>query len=532
MGAPKLATARWFIVAGVCFGLLAFAWKARTAGQESAVEPHGSSPEDVSQASPSLSKPTVEVAPARRQKPAAPYPSGDRLEERAGGEERVASLSSEEPWITVHDDEGVGVPGAEVLWATQLDGPFQSIGLTKADGSLALTPAEWEGPKHVLFEARAAGYAKVRVEVEVDSRPVQIETWRLVACVVEVHDPEGNPVPYPWAREQDPERFTVLRHSPLDAHRGEAGGRIPISLPAAKTAVRVGAKGFISRNIVVEASVGGTPVFTVVLRPGAELSVRVIDERGSPIQGAQVSVFDSGMRYDAEAYGETGPDGRVELAEVDPRVERPMVLAQHPGYRLARRRLEESWMELESVEVVLDDAATLEVQVRDAHGRMPTARVQVFTPGTGSPWRETPGLGLSSTYEGKASFRSLPVDEDLAVRVRIGHFFAYWEPGIFLQSGESAVIHVVTPPIARVGVEFRDEEGDLISGRLLVRGKPLAEGATPREEEVLMNWRPVRTEETRYLPHGTYSLEAIYCDRREERTLSIEGDTSIQFGPR
>jgi hypothetical protein len=176
--------------------------------------------------------------------------------------------------VVGHDGSGAG--GAKVVLSTT---PPTEI-VAEADGSFAFERLASRTYAVTAIAGALIG-GPVIVQLASASEPVVVRLAPGAALAVHVVDDRGKPVAPAIVALVD----TTARTIATD----DAGVAVIRPLRAGPVAILVSAAGYATTEAIAAASPGGTEI-TIALHEGYPVSGRVIDERGEPIAGAEISV--------------------------------------------------------------------------------------------------------------------------------------------------------------------------------------------------------------------------------------------------
>ncbi len=377
----------------------------------------------------------------------------------AGSPQRLVLTPGRPVTLAVADPRGRKAPGARVLLP---DG--SEVGRTGPDGRLELAAPAEDLPLIVIVTTGAGAGLLARVRLEPGAGPIlQAALQPALEIAGRVIDREsGQPI-----------AGAHLAARCRAATRSAADGGFQLAVPQTEDAVIVRADGYLSDALLLEeVAAQGLSSVTVALRPAAALAVRVVDEAGEPVGGAQVTAKALTAGRGGPAKALSGADGRARLTvEAGTRFE---VTAEHADFATARGTAATpppgSAGTGTELRLTLTRGAT-------AAGRLTTGEGEPIAGGTVA-LRPDPGGGRLISSRGKAH-REVIAGADGRFEV---HHLA---PGAYQLTARAADrvparLTVEVPagtPRVDVGT-VRLDPGAVLEGRVLdERGRPLAGAA-------------------------------------------------------
>lgn len=219
------------------------------------------------------------------------------------------------------------------------------------------------------LSAELDGYLPAKVSgIEAPTRePLRIELKPAPTLVGRVVGPDGRPVA--MASVNARREGAPVHMPPIASADADENGRFRLSFPApgpvTLAAVAHGYRTKVISGIEVPAGGEAGPV-EVSLEPGAVLEGRVLDERGRPVPGAQVSVHSTGSLSGSTMMSDesTAADGRYRLEGLD---FGPHVVSATAGDRTVRASVDIS-LDVQSLDLRFEEQASVSGRVADAAG--------------------------------------------------------------------------------------------------------------------------------------------------------------------
>ena len=331
---------------------------------------------------------------------------------------------------------------------------------TDADGAFRARRLQADVPVHVLVSAEGYRQSQPVDLVPPLEEPVTIRLDPETSAAGVVVDPAGRPVA--GVRVEATTRSGQATQTSSGPGTDEEGRFSIRSIAPGSVSFEASGRGYVTREpVIVEIAPGTSPdSIRIEVVEGGRVVGRVVGPGGGPVEDARVVA----SWHDSSGFGmegnqvEVAADGSFEVRELPERT--VSLLAEAPGYVVARRDVDVVAGSVPSVELVLQRGLEVSGQVVDASGR-PLAAAQVtltaaaFTAPSGARERR-PTRPIEGQTDADGRFRlsgAPPGDFELVVR-----------PGGSRQVVREAV-SVADRSVS--GILVRIPEAGRISGRIL-----------------------------------------------------------------